>query len=96
VAVFEDGRVQVKITCENEWLEKSVSVITNHDQIVITPFDNCYISKLNAHDESGELVILHGFIPEHLLCDADENVYVDGICKILILGAENDFFGTYK
>jgi hypothetical protein len=96
VAVLEDGRVQVKITCDNEWLEKPITVITNNDQIGITPFDNGHISKLNAHDEKGDLVVLYGFFPEYLLRETDENLYIDGICKTLISGATSNFFGTYE
>lgn len=96
VAVLEDGRVQVKITCDSEWLTKPLSVITNNDQIGITPFQNGHVSKLNAHDDQGELVVLYGFFPEDGLRDSDENVYIDGICKTLISGATNDLFGTYE
>tara|TARA_R110002060_G_scaffold78300_3_gene91232 strand:+ start:5407 stop:5787 length:381 start_codon:yes stop_codon:yes gene_type:complete len=96
VAVLEDGRVQVKITCQSEWLEKPLSVITNNDQIGITPFQNGHVSKLNAHDDEGKLVELFGFFAEEGLRDSDENVYIDGICKTLISGATNDLFGAYE
>jgi hypothetical protein len=95
VGFLEDGRVQVKITCENEWLDKPISVITNNDQIGITPFDKGHIARLKAYDEQDELIVIYGYFAEKYLRDRDENVYIDGICDSLISGATEDLFGGY-
>lgn len=95
VGFLEDGRVQVKITCENEWLDKSISVITNNDQIGITPFDKGHIARLKAYDEQDELIVIYGYFTEEYLRDRDENLYIDGICNSLISGASEGLFGGY-
>jgi len=95
VGFLEDGRVQVKITCENEWLDKPISVITNNDQIGITPFDKGHIAKLNAYDEQNKLIIIYGYFSEEYLRDRDENLYLEGICNSLISGASEGLFGGY-
>jgi hypothetical protein len=95
VAVIEDGRVQVKITCDNEWLEKPVSVITNNDQIGITPFGKGHVAKLITNDEQGQSVVLFGYFDEYDLRAVDENLYIDGICKTLISGSTEQTFGSY-
>lgn len=92
----EDGRVKVKITCYNNWLDKEISVITNNDQIGITPFGAGHIAKLNAHDEQNELIVLFGYFCEDDLRDSDENVYIEGICDSLTEGATENLFGGYN
>ncbi len=91
----DDGRVKTKITCYNQWLEKEISVITNNDQIGISPFNVAHISKLNAHNEQNELIVLFGYFCEHDLRDSDENVYIEGICDSLIDGVTDNLFGSY-
>ena len=95
VGVLDDGRVQVKITCENEWLEKTVCVITNNGRIGITPFGKGHIAKLNAYDEQDESVVIYGYFSEDDLRDADEDVYIAGTCNSLIQGATEKLFGGY-
>lgn len=71
VAVLEDVRVQVKITCDDEWLEKPVSVVTNNDQIGITPFGTVHVAKLITNDEQGQSVVLLGYFDEDDLREVD-------------------------
>lgn len=94
ISVLDDGRVQVKITCDNEWLKKPVYVITNNEQIGITPFHKGHVVRLTTHDEQGNLSVLFGYFDETSF-ETDENLYIDGICKTLISGPTEDFFGTY-
>jgi len=96
VGTCDDGRVKIKITCYNQWLEKEISVITNNDQIGISPFNVAHISKLNAHNEQNELIVLFGYFCEHDLRDSDENVYIEGICDSLIDGVTDNLFGGYN
>jgi len=95
IEVLDNGRFQIKITCDNEWLQKAISVITNNNQIGITPFGAGHIAKLNAHDEQGGLVVLYGYFSEEDLRELDENLYIDGICKTLTYGSTEEFFGSY-
>ena len=95
VGVLEDGRVKVKITCDNEWLEQPVSVITNDDRIGITPFGKGHVAKVIAHKKNGDLVELYGYFPEEGVRDRDELLYFAGICKTLSSGATSEVFGKY-
>lgn len=99
IKILNDGRVQAKITCVNEWLEDSVSVITNDDRIGITPFHNGHVAKLVAQKDNGDEVILYGYFPENTgggpVRENDENHYIDGICQTLISGPTDDLFGGY-
>jgi hypothetical protein len=95
IGTCEDGRVKVKITCHNEWLDEEVSVITNNDQIGISPFGTGHIAKLNVHGEEHGLVVLYGYFSEDNLREADENLYIEGICDSLIDGATESLFGSY-
>lgn len=96
VGILDDGRVQVRITCYNEILEESVSVITNDDRIGFMPFGHAHIAKLIAHDEQGDSVEIYGYFSEEGLRVEDENLYIDGICKTLISGSTEQFFGIYR
>jgi hypothetical protein len=96
INVGGDGRYQVAITCENEWLEKEVTVITNAGNIGITPFPGGHVSFLKAHDQNGNKLIIRGFFEGEGLREGDENIYIDGICKTLISGSHNDELGSYK
>lgn len=100
VKVLEDGRVQAKITCENEWLGEAVSVITNDDRIGITPLPMGHVAKVVAQKENGDNVTLYGFFPESTttqpLRESDENLYFNGICLTLTSGPTNELFGGYK
>lgn len=96
ISSCKDGRFKVKITCQNEWLDKEISVITNNDQIGITPFGCGHIARLNAYDEQGESLIIYGYFNEDNLRDADENVYINGICDSLKEGTTNNLFGGYN
>lgn len=99
IKTLNDGRVQAKITCDNEWLEESVSVITNDDRIGVTPFHKGHVAKLVAQKDNGDEVILYGYFPENTggvpVRENDENHYIDGICQTLIYGPTNDLFGGY-
>jgi hypothetical protein len=95
IGTCEDGRVKVKITCHNERLDEEVSVITNNDQIEITPFGTGHIAKLEAHNSQNQLVVIYGYFSEDNLRDADENLYIEGICDSLIEGTTESLFGSY-
>jgi hypothetical protein len=99
IKVLDDGRVQAKITCDNEWLEEPVSVITNDDRIGVTPFHKGHVAKLVAQKDNGDEVILYGYFPENIgggpVREKDENHYIDGICQTLISGPTHDLFGGY-
>lgn len=96
VSLCDDGRMKVKVTCHNEWLEQPVSVVLNDDRIGILPFEGGHLSKINAQTEVGESVLLFGFFPEVNLCSEDELLYIDGVCKTLTHGAEHGKFGNYS
>ncbi|NRB65548.1 MAG: hypothetical protein HRU40_21450 [Saprospiraceae bacterium] len=90
----EDGRVKVKITCHNRWLNKEVSKILNYVQLGTIPFPGGHVSKLIVSNIDGETYTLYGFftgdIREH-----DECLYIDGIVDTLESGATDEFFGGY-
>jgi hypothetical protein len=95
IGTCDDGRVKVKITCHNEWLEEEVSIIINDDQLGISPFPGGYISKLEVTSFHGNPYSLFGFFASDLL-EHDECLYIGGIVDTLKSGATNDFFGEYS
>lgn len=95
VGTLLDGRVQVKITCENEWLEEHVSVITNDEKIGYTPFFKGHLTRITAQKASGEEVSLYGYFSEEQM-DGDDVTYLAGICQTLTSGTTHDFYGKYQ
>ena len=96
MGVLDDGRVQVRLTCHNEWLEEDLSVVTNTDQIGVTPFGKGHIAKVIAQKENGEEVTLYGYFPEENTRAYDELEYAAGICITLASGATEECFGNYS
>lgn len=94
IGTCEDGRVKVKITCHNEWLDEEVSIILNNDQLGFTPFPGGHISKLEVTNIKEETCTLYGFFADDLQAH-DECLYIGGIVDTLQSGATNDFFGEY-
>jgi hypothetical protein len=95
IGTCEDGRVKVKITCHNEWLDEEVSIIINDDQLGITPFPGGHISRLEVKSIDEETYTLYGFFAGNLR-EHDECLYIGGIVDTLKSGATNDFFGEYS
>lgn len=86
----------VKFTCENEWLEKKLTVETNSNCIGITPFLDGHMAQIQAYDTSGQLSKLYGYFPEPHIRTKDENSYIEGIVSTLTEGVIEDGFGSYK
>lgn len=105
VGIHEDGRVKVQITCTNELLDASVSVVINDGNIGLIPFDNGHLARIDAQKSCGESIVLFGFFSEteksedghnYPLRTGDECLYTDSICKTLIGGGTDAFFGSYS
>jgi len=94
IGMDEDGRLIVKITCHNRWLNEEVSIILNNDQFGTVPFPGGHLFKLMVLNNDGEKNTLFGFFADNIR-EYDECLYIDNIVDTLRLGATDEFFGTY-
>ena len=94
IGMDEDGRLIVKITCHNRWLNEEVSIILNNDQFGTVPYLGGHLSRLIVSNNDGETCTLYGFFADNIR-EHDECLYIDGIVDTLELGATDEFFGGY-
>jgi hypothetical protein len=95
LSIKTDPLNKIKLTCFNEILAQELSVITNDDNINISPFGKLgHLAKIIARTKNGKKIELIGHFTEteH---SSDDFKYVSGIITTLISGSPIENFGRY-